>query len=225
MRFLRDRKSKVAAATTMVKKKRATKTTLFLFIIFLLAFGSFVPVFALLPSFSHRHSPTRHMKANDRGFEIANDKFWKDGVPFQIIGGDLHYFRIVPEYWEDRLLRAKALGLNTIQTYVPWNLHEPQPGKLDFEGIADLVSFIKLCQKLDLLVMLRAGPYICAEWDLGGFPAWLLAIEPAIKLRSSDPVYLQLVERWWGTLLPMVAPFLYNNGGPIIMVQVYLTSH
>ncbi|KAI8529665.1 hypothetical protein RHMOL_Rhmol12G0242200 [Rhododendron molle] len=171
-------------------------------------------------------------KVNARKFEIADDMFWKDGKPVQIIGGDLHYFRILPEYWEDRLLRAKAFGLNTIQTYVPWNLHEPSRGELDFEGIADIVSFLKLCQKLDLLVMLRAGPYICAEWDLGGFPPWLLAVEPALRLRSSDPAFLDLekdgmlvdialkVESWWGVSLPLIAPLLYGNGGPIIMVQI-----
>ncbi|KAI8020319.1 Beta-galactosidase 8 [Camellia lanceoleosa] len=206
------------------------------------------------------------VQVNVRKFKIAEDMFWKDGKPFQIIGGDLHYFRVLPElamgvallvrtmrvsdsgtivessnglvscggvgvnlhstlsegheYWEDRLLRAKALGLNTIQIYVPWNLHEPRKGQLVFEGIADIVSFLKLCQKLDLLVMLRPGPYICAEWDLGGFPAWLLAIEPALTLRSSDPAFLDLVDKWWGILLPLVAPLLYDNGGPIIMVQI-----
>ncbi|KVI05905.1 Beta-galactosidase 1-like protein [Cynara cardunculus var. scolymus] len=181
-----------------------------------------------------------------RKFEIADDMFWKDGEPFRIIGGDLHYFRTLPEYyellssifyyisrkvirlhiifcvqyWEDRLLRAKALGLNAIQTYVPWNLHEPKEGQLDFDGIADIVSFLELCQKLDLLVMLRPGPYICAEWDFGGFPAWLLTKEPAIRLRSSDPAYLALVDSWWGILLPKVAHLLYHKGGPIIMVQI-----
>ncbi|XP_022715153.1 beta-galactosidase 17-like isoform X2 [Durio zibethinus] len=165
-------------------------------------------------------SGSRKSKIDVRKFEIAEDMFWKDGKPFQLIGGDLHYFRVLPEYWEDRLLRAKALGLNTIQTYIPWNLHEPEPGKLVFEGIADLLSFLTLCQKLSLLVMLRAGPYICAEWDLGGFPAWLLAIEPDVRLRSSDPAYLRMVEGWWGILLPKVAPLLYGNGGPIIMVQI-----
>lgn len=146
--------------------------------------------------------------------------FWKDNSPFQIIGGDLHYFRILPQYWEDRLLKAKALGLNTVQTYVPWNLHEPLPQKWSFEGIADFESYLKLAHKLGLLVMLRVGPYICGEWDLGGFPAWLLAIEPAFKLRSSDPKFLQLVESWWDVLLPKVAHLLYENGGPIIMVQI-----
>ncbi|OAY36500.1 beta-galactosidase 17 isoform X2 [Manihot esculenta] len=209
--------------TITMARKGGPKITLFLLFISIIAFGVFVPVFAPLPSLSSSSHSHRHRKvftANARSFEIADDVFWKDGKPFRIIGGDLHYFRILPEYWEDRLLRAKALGLNTIQTYVPWNLHEPQPGNLVFEGIADLVSFLKICQKLDFLVMLRAGPYICAEWDLGGFPAWLLAIEPALKLRSSDPAYLKLVDKWWGILLPKVAHLLYNNGGPIIMVQI-----
>ncbi|KAJ4806944.1 Beta-galactosidase [Rhynchospora pubera] len=163
-------------------------------------------------------SPTH--QGNARQFWIENDRFCKDGVPFQIIGGDMHYFRIVPEYWKDRLLRAKALGLNTIQTYVPWNIHEPQPEKYSFNGIADLEAYIQLAHELGFLIMLRAGPYICGEWDLGGFPAWLLSIEPALELRSSDSTYLSLVERWWGVLLPKIRPLLYQNGGPIIMIQV-----
>ncbi|KAK9022655.1 hypothetical protein V6N11_002902 [Hibiscus sabdariffa] len=213
-------------------RKRSSKTTSILFaLLSVLASVYSLPVFASLPSLSshshdlHVHLPRhqrqhRHQKIDFRKFEIAEDMFWKDGKPFQIIGGDLHYFRVLPEYWEDRLLRAKALGLNTIQTYIPWNLHEPEAGKLVFEGIADLVSFLNLCQKLGLLVMLRAGPYICGEWDLGGFPAWLLSIFPDVRLRSSDPAYLQKVEGWWGVLLPKVAPLLYGNGGPIIMVQI-----
>ncbi|GLU14323.1 hypothetical protein SLE2022_308990 [Rubroshorea leprosula] len=214
-------------ATAMARNRSRKTTLIFFFLLSVMAFCGFVPVFAPLPSLSsnphhhhHRHRHHHRDKINTRKFEIDDDMFWKDGKPFHIIGGDLHYFRILPEYWEDRLLRAKALGLNAIQTYVPWNLHEPNPGKLVFEGIADLESFLKLCQKLDLLVLLRAGPYICGEWDLGGFPAWLLAIEPALRLRSSDPAYLQLVERWWGILLPKVAPLLYGNGGPIVMVQI-----
>ncbi|KAK3138147.1 hypothetical protein QOZ80_5AG0365160 [Eleusine coracana subsp. coracana] len=155
-----------------------------------------------------------------RRFWIENDTFLKDGAPFQIVGGDVHYFRIVPEYWKDRLLRAKALGLNTIQTYVPWNLHEPDPERWEFMGFADIESYLRLAQELELLVMLRVGPYICGEWDLGGFPPWLLSIEPALKLRSSDSTYLSLVERWWAVLLPKVVPLLYNNGGSIIMVQI-----
>ncbi|KAI3759760.1 hypothetical protein L6452_07801 [Arctium lappa] len=207
-------------------KRRSLKTATI--ITLLLCLVAFSTVFAPLPSplsnslkphkhHSHHH---HHQVVNARKFEIADDMFWKDGEPFRIIGGDLHYFRTLPEYWEDRLLRAKALGLNAIQTYVPWNLHEPKEGQLDFDGIADIVSFLELCQKLDLLVMLRPGPYICAEWDFGGFPAWLLTKEPAIRLRSSDPTYLALVDSWWGILLPKVAHLLYHKGGPIIMVQI-----
>ncbi|KAH7292374.1 hypothetical protein KP509_29G065200 [Ceratopteris richardii] len=159
-------------------------------------------------------------KKKERSFLISDDMFWKDGEPFRILGGDVHYFRIHPKYWEDRLLRAKALALNTIQTYVPWNLHEPRKGKYHFDGIADLESFLKLAQKLGFLVMVRAGPYICAEWDFGGFPAWLLMHQPALRLRSSDPLYLALVDDWWKILLPKINSLLYENGGPVIMVQV-----
>lgn len=180
---------------------------------------SFISLFTFL-LLSPLSPLTNAQSRNERKFEIEDDKFWKDGKPFQIIGGDLHYFRVVPQYWEDRLLRAKALGLNSIQTYVPWNLHEPRQGQYAFKGIADIIAFLKLCQKLDLLVLLRAGPYICGEWDFGGFPAWLLAVEPALKLRSSDPAFTDLVAKWWKILLPKIAPFLYNNGGPIIMVQI-----
>uniref|UniRef100_A0A7N0RH82 Beta-galactosidase n=1 Tax=Kalanchoe fedtschenkoi TaxID=63787 RepID=A0A7N0RH82_KALFE len=173
--------------------------------------------FAFFPGVSQ----ARHGKENAAGrFEIADDMFWKDGEPYRIIGGDLHYFRVLPEYWEDRLLRAKALGLNAIQTYVPWNLHEPKPGEFNFEGVANIKLFLSICQKLGLLVLLRPGPYICGEWDLGGFPAWLLAVEPAPRLRSSDPSFLNPVTKWWDILLPTVAPFLYENGGPIVMVQI-----
>ncbi|KAL0341883.1 UNVERIFIED_CONTAM: Beta-galactosidase 17 [Sesamum calycinum] len=195
---------------------RRNTAKVFIFLISLFVLGALAP----LPSVSQRSSHSHFDKADEWKFEIAGDMFWKDGEPFRIIGGDLHYFRVHPEYWEDRLLRAKALGLNIIQTYVPWNLHEPRQGHLVFEGIADIISFLKLCKKLDLLVMLRAGPYICGEWDLGGFPAWLLSEEPAIRLRSSDPAFLGLVEKWWGILLPKISPLLYSNGGPIIMVQI-----
>ncbi|KAG5601947.1 hypothetical protein H5410_033317 [Solanum commersonii] len=210
-------------AAAMVKNRRVG-TTIFMLLLALLAFGTFAPAFAPLPSLSSSSSRSDIAGHNFMGdknkFEIADDMFWKDGKPFQIIGGDLHYFRVLPEYWEDRLLRAKALGLNTIQTYVPWNLHEPREGQLVFKGIADIFSFLNLCQKLDLLVMLRVGPYICAEWDFGGFPAWLLTIEPAVRLRSSDPAFINLVERWWGILLPKIVSYAYKNGGPIIMVQI-----
>ncbi|KAL6559970.1 Beta-galactosidase 17 [Orobanche gracilis] len=161
---------------------------LFILLILLIVLGAFVP----LPSASHHPAQFHSKKLDERKFGISEDMFWKDGEPFRIIGGDLHYFRVHPKYWEDRLLRTKALGLNTIQMYVPWNLHEPSQGRFVFDGIADIISFLELCKKMNLLVMMRAGPYICGEWDLGGLPAWLLAEEPAIRLRSSDPAFLDL---------------------------------
>ncbi|XP_037702608.1 beta-galactosidase isoform X2 [Choloepus didactylus] len=113
----------------------------------------------------------------------------------------------------------KMAGLNAIQTYVPWNFHEPRPGQYQFSGDSDVEHFIQLAHELGLLVILRAGPYVCAEWDMGGLPAWLLEKE-SIVLRSSDPDYLAAVDKWLGVLLPKMKPLLYQNGGPIITVQV-----
>ncbi|KAK1290458.1 Beta-galactosidase 17 [Acorus calamus] len=207
----------------MMACKGSRRGKLLFAVLLTLSIWAFFPTIAPLPALSSSSPPSFSSSSSEvtnHGFRISDDMFWKDNQPFQIIGGDLHYFRVLPQYWEDRLLRAKALGLNTIQTYVPWNLHEPHPGKLVFEGIADIELFLKQAQKLGFLVMLRVGPYICAEWDFGGFPAWLLSIEPALKLRSSDPSFLHLVESWWNVLLPKIHPLLYKNGGPIIMVQI-----
>ena len=104
-------------------------------------------------------------------FEIK-DQFYLDGNPFRIISGGMHYFRVLPEHWEDRLLKLKALGCNTVETVVPWNLHEQKKGEFDFtgeklHGLTDLVGYVKLAQKLGLWVILRPSPYICAEWEFG----------------------------------------------------------
>ncbi|XP_027340911.1 beta-galactosidase 17 isoform X2 [Abrus precatorius] len=216
---MRIRVKSNCAASKLLAMAKKRSYLFFIFISFML-FCAFLPVFAPLPSLSTHFPLHSHLNKVNRNFEIADDMFWKDGEPFQIIGGDLHYFRVHPEYWEDRLLKAKALGLNTIQTYVPWNLHEPESGKLVFEGIANIESFLNLCHKLGLLVMVRPGPYICAEWDWGGFPGWFHSMNPTPRPRSSDPTFLQLVEKWWSNLLPKFVPLLYGNGGPIIMVQI-----
>ena len=112
-----------------------------------------------------------------------------------------------------------AAGLNAVQTYVPWNFHETDQGIENFDGDKDIVKFIQTAQDVGLLVILRAGPYICAEWDMGGLPSWLLT-NKSMVLRSSDPTYLMYVDLWFSVLLPMMKPLLYENGGPIIMVQV-----
>ncbi|XP_031446246.1 beta-galactosidase isoform X1 [Phasianus colchicus] len=153
------------------------------------------------------------------GIDYDCNCFVKDGRPFRYISGSIHYSRVPRYYWKDRLLKMKMAGLDAIQTYVPWNYHEPQMGMYDFSGDRDLEYFLQLASETGLLVILRAGPYICAEWDMGGLPAWLLEKE-SIVLRSSDSDYLTAVEKWMGVLLPKMKPHLYQNGGPIIMVQV-----
>uniref|UniRef100_A0A8C2K429 Beta-galactosidase n=1 Tax=Cyprinus carpio TaxID=7962 RepID=A0A8C2K429_CYPCA len=145
--------------------------------------------------------------------------FLKDGEPFRYISGSIHYSRIPRVYWKDRLLKMYMAGLNAIQTYVPWNFHEPVPGQYDFSGDRDLEHFLQLCRDIGLLVIMRPGPYICAEWDMGGLPSWLLK-KKDIVLRSSDPDYLAAVDKWMGQLLPIISRHLYQNGGPIITVQV-----
>ncbi len=146
-------------------------------------------------------------------------QFLLDGKPYQIISGAMHYFRIVPEYWEDRLRKLKACGFNTVETYTCWNLHERKEGQFDFSGGLDLVRYIQLAQKLGLHVILRPGPYICAEWEFGGLPSWLLSY-PQMTLRCNDPLYLEKVRPYYKELLSRIRPYLSTNGGPIIMMQV-----
>ncbi|XP_064527255.1 beta-galactosidase [Pseudopipra pipra] len=153
------------------------------------------------------------------GIDYDSNCFVKDGEPFRYISGSIHYSRVPRYYWKDRLLKMKMAGLDAIQTYVPWNYHETQMGVYDFFGGKDLEYFLQLANEIGLLVILRAGPYICAEWDMGGLPAWLLE-KKSIVLRSSDADYLAAVEKWMSVLLPKMRPYLYQNGGPIIMVQV-----
>ncbi|QTN00748.1 beta-galactosidase [Sediminibacillus dalangtanensis] len=151
--------------------------------------------------------------------QARDGMFYLDDEPFQILSGAMHYFRTVPEHWEDRLQKLKALGLNTVETYVPWNQHEPKKGQFEFSGLADIEQFIQLAYELDLYVIIRPSPYICAEWEMGGLPSWLLK-NPDIVLRSSDPVYLQHVAEYYDVLLPKLRPFLYQHGGPVIAMQI-----
>jgi beta-galactosidase len=150
---------------------------------------------------------------------IEGDHFALDGKPLEIISGELHYERIPREYWRDRLKKARAMGLNTVSTYVFWNVHEPKPGVYDFSGMLDVAAFIRTAQEEGLYVILRPGPYVCAEWDLGGLPAWLLA-DPDIVLRSADEKFLGPAERWLQRLGRDVASLQITHGGPIIAVQV-----
>ena len=142
-----------------------------------------------------------------------------------MISGAVHYFRVHPDLWEDRLARLAAMGLNTVETYVAWNFHAPDPGVCDFDGWRDLPRFLERAAGAGLGVILRPGPYICAEWDFGGLPAWLLrspeAGGPGItSLRCSDAAYLAAVDDWFDQLIPRVAPYQATRGGPVTAVQV-----
>ncbi|KAL0985676.1 hypothetical protein UPYG_G00160350 [Umbra pygmaea] len=156
-----------------------------------------------------------------RSFSIdyKNNCFQKDGKPFQYVSGSIHYSRVPHYYWKDRLLKMYMTGLNAVQTYVPWNFHEEKQGVYNFSGDRDLEHFLDLANQTGLLVILRPGPYICAEWEMGGLPAWLLQ-KPNIVLRSADTDYLEAVNTWMAVLLPKIKRWLYTNGGNIISVQV-----
>jgi beta-galactosidase len=156
--------------------------------------------------------PATRLVAHAGGFSL-------DGKPLQILSGEMHYPRIPREYWRDRFRKARAMGLNTISTYVFWNLHESSPGQFDFSGQKDIAAFIRTAGEEGLHVIVRPGPYVCAEWDLGGYPAWLLA-DRDLVLRSTDGRFTRHAERWLTRLGRELASLLTLPDGPIIAVQV-----
>lgn len=148
-----------------------------------------------------------------------NEKFYLNDEEFYLAVGDIHYFRIHPSDWEHRLNLAKDFGLTAIQVYVPWHQHEREKGVFDFSGLLDLAAFLELAQKVGLKVMLRPGPYICSELDLGGMPAWLLR-NKNLKFRCSEPNFLKHVADYFKVLCKVFVPYLSTNGGPIIAVCI-----
>ena len=152
-------------------------------------------------------------------FTVGNGQFLLDGHPYQILSGEMHYPRVPRAYWRDRFRKARAMGLNTITTYVFWNIHEPRPGVYDFSGQNDVAEYIREAQQEGLNVILRPGPYVCAEWELGGYPSWLLK-DRSLVLRSSDPKYIAAMNEWFTRLAREVSPLLIQNGGPIIAIQI-----
>ncbi|MCC9306571.1 beta-galactosidase [Kitasatospora sp. RB6PN24] len=148
--------------------------------------------------------------------EIAADGFRLDDRPFRILSGGLHYFRVHPEQWADRLHKARLLGLNTVETYVPWNLHSPRRGEFRLDAGLDLPHFLELAAAEGLHVLLRPGPYICAEWEGGGLPSWLLT-DQDIELRSRDPRFMTALDEYLGQLLAAVRPHLDST---VIAVQL-----
>nr|WP_294896051.1 beta-galactosidase family protein [uncultured Pedobacter sp.] len=155
----------------------------------------------------------------EHNFILADSTFMLDGKPFQMISGEMHYPRIPREAWRSRMKMAKAMGLNTIGTYVFWNLHEPQKGKFDFTGNNDVAEFVKIAKEEGLWVILRPSPYVCAEWEFGGYPYWLQN-EKGLVVRSKETQYLKEYEKYIKAVGEQLAPLQVNHGGNILMVQI-----
>lgn len=151
-------------------------------------------------------------------FEICGDQFCKDGKPIKLISGAVHYFRNLPETWPDIFEKLRAMGCNCVETYCAWNMHEPKPGTFDFTGRLDIVRFIKEAEKAGLMVIVRPGPYICAEWEFGGLPWWIQR-EEGLEIRCRNEVYIRYFDRYLDELLRRVRPLLCTNGGPVILLQ------
>lgn len=148
--------------------------------------------------------------------QISGNEVLVDGKPFRILSGEMHYFRILPDTWRNRLEKMKACGLNSVATYMPWNLHERTEGKFDFSGMLDVKRYLDIADEIGLKVILRPGPYICSEWEFGGFPAWLLK-NPGIRLRCSDPIYMNAVTNYFLAVFDEVREYFDRN---IIALQI-----
>ncbi len=152
-------------------------------------------------------------------FEVKGNQFIKDGEAVKLISGAVHYFRNMPDTWSDIFRKMKAMGLNCVETYCVWNMHEKKPGEYDFNGNLDIASFIKTAQEEDLMVIVRPGPYICAEWEFGGLPWWIQTYEN-MEIRCSNKAYIECFDRYLDKLFEQVRPLLCTNGGPVIMMQI-----
>ncbi|HEU5223955.1 MAG TPA: beta-galactosidase family protein [Candidatus Lumbricidophila sp.] len=152
-------------------------------------------------------------------FQIGPTDFELDGQPVRIISGALHYFRVFPELWADRIEKVRLLGLNAIETYIPWNAHSPSRGEFRTDGMLDLARFIDLVHAAGLYLIIRPGPYICAEWNDGGLPRWLTN-DPSVTLRRNEPNYLAAVTEYVEQVASIVAPRQIDHGGPVILYQI-----
>ena len=163
--------------------------------------------------------PDRAMAAERESFAAGKNTFLLNGKPFVVKAAEVHYPRIPRPYWEHRIKMCKALGMNTLCLYVFWNIHEQKEGVYDFSGQNDVAEFCRLAQKNGMYVIVRPGPYVCAEWEMGGLPWWLLK-KKDIRLRERDPYFLERVRLFEKEVGKQLAPLTIENGGPIIMVQV-----
>lgn len=158
-------------------------------------------------------------QSNTHSFALGDSTFLLDGKPFQIISGEMHCYRIPKAYWRDRLRKAKSMGLNTIGTYIFWNMHEPTEGKYDFSDNNDIAEFVRIAKEEGLWVIMRPSPYACAEWEFGGYPWWLLK-DKTLKVRSKDPKFLKAYHDYVMELGKQLDPLLVTHGGNILMVQI-----
>ena len=152
-------------------------------------------------------------------FDIGETDFLLDGQPFRVLSGALHYFRVHPDLWRDRIVKARQMGLNTIETYIAWNEHSPTPGTFLTDGGLDVARFLRIVQEEGMHAIVRPGPYICAEWDNGGLPAWLFQ-DAAVGIRRSEPRYLSHVTAFLESVYDIVQPLQISHGGPVILVQI-----
>ena len=152
-------------------------------------------------------------------FTVGDKSFLLNGEPFVVKAAEIHYPRIPQPYWEHRIKMCKALGMNTVCIYVFWNIHEQREGQFDFTGNNDVAAFCRLAQKNGMYVIVRPGPYVCAEWEMGGLPWWLLK-KKDIRLREQDPYFMERVKIFEQKVGEQLASLTIQNGGPIIMVQV-----
>ncbi|XP_068173391.1 beta-galactosidase-1-like protein 2 [Antennarius striatus] len=181
---------------------------------------AFVTVGMLSIGFHLIRNRHRDVKKNRvHGLTEESSEFTLEGKPFRILGGSIHYFRVPRDSWRDRLLKMKACGINTLTTYVPWNLHEPRRGVFNFRDDLDLEAYLSLADSLGLWVILRPGPYICSEWDFGGLPSWLLR-DPNMRVRTTYQGFTSAFNSYFDELIKRVVPYQYSNGGPIIALQV-----
>ncbi len=151
-------------------------------------------------------------------FSLHDRQFWVDDVPMRVMAGEMHPGRILPEFWEDRIKKAKAMGLNTVSVYLFWDQIEPTEGKFVFEGQTDVRRFVKLCQDNGMWVLLRSGPYVCGEVDFGGMPAWLLK-KPGLKIRANEPQFMAACKAYVDRIGKELADLQVGHGGPIILTQ------
>ena len=183
------------------------------------------PFLSLLSHLIGASNGAQTVRRDPISIDDSRGTFVKDGRPFRYVSGSFHYWRTPRRYWVDRLRKMAASGLNAVQTYIPWHLHEPYPGEYRFDDELNLFEFFSLVEQEGLLAVIRPGPYIDNLNEFGGLPAWLLweRKKPPGKpmvLRTADPQFLVPVFAWFDALLPMLKPLLYPNGGPIFACQV-----